>query len=392
MYPGAPQGGNDINNSQPPRWGPEMEHRYTFKKYSRDALMWIMATNVPQERHCATLILSLSGAARDLAEELGPEFIANGGPIPKVDQNGNVVMTQVNAVTYLMHHLQLRFGPLDEETRMKAVHEWNNFKRRPGEGISALLNRFEQTQRRAEHDAGIVQPYETTAYKLLQVLGFTDLQMVECLKPYGYKTPNTREQYVQMCQDLRRHLRLLEHHPGNIGQYLNGPTFYVNQDNQYQQQDMQMQTYFAGDPAMQTTSYSSFYDSPPQYGNTAQAYTVQADESSMETSSCTSSDYGPEFDPIADEQGNVVTPTIEKAESNPAYGEQVFLQYTRFKKAWRRFAHKPTRRFRRFCKRKGKGRGKILRSFLSDSTNEDMDSFFQRNFNKRYHGKSSGKG
>ena len=194
-----------------------------------------------------------------------------------------------------------------------------------------------------------------------------------------------------MCQDLRRHLRLLEHHPGNIGQYLNGPTFYVNQDSQYQQQDMQMQTYFAGDPAMQTTSYSSFYDSPPQYGNTAQAYTVQADESSMEASSCTSSDYGPEFDPIADDQGNVVTPTIEKAESNPAYGEQVFLQYTRFKKAWRRFEHKPTRRFRRFCKRKGKARGKSLRSFLSSSTNKDMDSFFQRNFNKRYQGKPSGK-
>ena len=121
-----------------------------------------------------------------------------------------------------------------------------------------------------------------------------------------------------MCQDLRRQLRLLEHHPGNIGQYLNGPTFYVDQDNQ---QPQAIQNYYADNQAVQTTSYSSFYDSPSQPSNIAQAYTVQADESSMETSSCTSSDYGPDFDPIADEQGNIVTPTIDKSESNPAYGE-----------------------------------------------------------------------
>ena len=136
-------------------------------------------------RHSATIILRLTGAAKDLAEELGPDNIANGGQIPRMDAQGNVTMEHANAVTYLMHHLQTRFGPLDEETRLKAVHEWNSFKRRPGESISATLTRFEQTQRRAEHDAGLVQPYETTSYKLLQVLGFNDKEMVEYLKPYG---------------------------------------------------------------------------------------------------------------------------------------------------------------------------------------------------------------
>ena len=108
MYPGSQQGGQDINNNQPPQWGPEMESRYPFTKYSRDALLWIMATSIPHERHCASLILRLTGAAKDLAEEQGPEFIANGGLIPKFDAQGNVVMEQANAVTYLMHHLQAR--------------------------------------------------------------------------------------------------------------------------------------------------------------------------------------------------------------------------------------------------------------------------------------------
>ena len=104
-----------------------MEGRFPFKKYSREILLWIMATPIPQERHCATIVLRLTGAAKDLAEELGPEYIARGGLIPKLDAQNQVVMEQANAVTYLMHHLQNRFGPLDEETRMKAVHEWNIF-------------------------------------------------------------------------------------------------------------------------------------------------------------------------------------------------------------------------------------------------------------------------
>ena len=178
-------------------------------------------------RDCATIVLRLTGAAKDLAEELTPEQLQSGGSIPAVDDNGNRTTRQVNAVTYLMHQLQTRFGPLDEETRLKAVHEWNTFRRRPNESISATLTRFEQTQMRAEHDAGLVQPYETTSYKLLQILGFTDKETIEIIKPFGYRMPNTREEYTNMCLDIRRQLRLTERHPGNIGQYLRGPSFYV---------------------------------------------------------------------------------------------------------------------------------------------------------------------
>ena len=92
MYPGSNQGGTDANSQQPPSWGPEMESRYTFKKYSKDILLWIMATNIPQERHSATIILRLTGAAKDLAEDLGPDRIANGGTLPLSLPDGQVVM------------------------------------------------------------------------------------------------------------------------------------------------------------------------------------------------------------------------------------------------------------------------------------------------------------
>ena len=63
MYPGAPSGGSDATVKTPPSWGPEQERRYPFKKYTKDLLLWLMATDVPQERHCATIVLRLTGAA-----------------------------------------------------------------------------------------------------------------------------------------------------------------------------------------------------------------------------------------------------------------------------------------------------------------------------------------
>ena len=271
MYPGAPSGGSDATVKTPPSWGPEQERRYPFKKYTKDLLLWLMATDVPQERHCATIVLRLTGAAKELAEEPSPLQLQNGGLIPAVDNMGNATTEHVNAVTYLMHQLHSRFGPLDEEIRLKAVHEWNNFRRRPGETISATLTRFEQIQQRAEHDAGVVQPYETTAYKLLQVLGFSEKEIIEYIKPFGYRMPNSREEYSRMCLDIRRQLRLTEHQPGNIGSYLNGSHFFIDES----------------DPTATSSSYynnalgeqSSFYqaDQQPSGITTTQSYYGEAD-------------------------------------------------------------------------------------------------------------------
>lgn len=342
-----------------------------------------MATDVPPERHCATIVLRLTGAAKDLAEELTPANLQNGGLIPAVDNMGNVTQEQVNAVTYLMHQLQTRFGPLDEETRLKAVHEWNTFRRRPNESISATLTRFEQTQMRAEHDAGIVQPYETTSYKLLQTLGFNDKEIIEYIKPFGYKMPNTREEYSSMCLDIRRQLRLIEHHPGNIGSYLRGPSFFVDNSDPATSSATQSSNYYSDASNHQT----SFYQADPYSNYTSYSYNVHEEDSSVETSSCTSSDQGEEQ--LLDDNGTLNFDPIPS--SDPAYGEKVYMAYTRARKAWRRFSQKPIRKVRRFFKRKGKGRGKQLRHYLASTDEPDIQAFFQR-FNRQYNGKSSGKG
>jgi hypothetical protein len=90
-----------------------------------------------------------------------------------------------------------------------------------------------------------------------------------------------------------------------------------------------------------------------------------------------------------DQQGNFTIDPIHKDDAN--LGEKLYLAYTRTKKAWRRFTYKPVRKFRRFLKRKGKGRGKGLRNYLWTTSDADMQSFFQQH-KKPYYGRSSGKG
>ena len=183
--------------------------------------------------------------------------------------------------------------------------------------------------------------------------------------------------------DIRWQLRLLEQHPGNIGSYLHGPTFYVEGE-QGANSSASTQVYYAGNTEQQQ---SSFYSPTSSSHSTAQAYNVNVDESSVETSSCTSSDHGEE--PLDDQQGNFTIEPIHKDDAN--LGEKLYLAYTRTKKAWRRYTNKPVRKFRRFLKYKGKGRGKQVRQYLATTSDEEVQSFFQKH-HKPYYGRSSGKG
>ena len=170
----------------------------------------------------------------------------------------------------------------------------------------------------------------------------------DSIRPFGYRMPSTREEYARMCLDIRRQLRLTEHQPGNIGSYLRGSHFLVEESNP----DAATSNYFAdasqyhGQPEQQQFQQSSFYQSTPN-ATTAQAFYGEEEGSSMETSSCTSSDHGEEQ--LHDDNGNL---TVEPIPLNdPAYGEKIYMAYTRTKKAWRRFSNKPVRRVRRFFKR-----------------------------------------
>ena len=100
-------------------------------------------------------LLQLGGAARELARSLTPNEVFNGGQI-------NGVM--LDPVSYLLHGLQQRFAPLDEENRLRAAQDLLSFTRSlHNETVDTLLSRFEITRQRAQAEGGGHMPVKNSS-------------------------------------------------------------------------------------------------------------------------------------------------------------------------------------------------------------------------------------
>ena len=88
-----------------------MEATYSFRHYSQDTLVWCITSDLQPHQQCAAIIQRLGGADRELARQMTPAEMINGGLV-----EGN----PVDPVTLLFHGLHQRFAPLQEETRLSA--------------------------------------------------------------------------------------------------------------------------------------------------------------------------------------------------------------------------------------------------------------------------------
>ena len=84
-----------------------------------------MLTDLQPHQQCASVIMRLGGAARDVCRELSQNEILFGGVM-----NGQ----QLDPISYLVRGLQARFAKFTEETRLAALMEYLAFNRLPGEG------------------------------------------------------------------------------------------------------------------------------------------------------------------------------------------------------------------------------------------------------------------
>ena len=96
-----------------------MEREYPFRQFARDLLSWFCATDLQPHQQAAVTVLNLGGAARDLTRELNPLEMLQGGAIPPAQPGGQPVL--LDAMSFLMCHLQERFAPLGEATMLSAA-------------------------------------------------------------------------------------------------------------------------------------------------------------------------------------------------------------------------------------------------------------------------------
>ena len=362
MFPGV-QGSHSTR--QPPRWDPSMEQSLPFRTWVQDLMLWTICTDLEPHQQCAAIISQLGGAARELARNITPQEVYNGGVI-----NG----VRLDPVSFLLHGLQVRFAPLDEETRLRATQDMLAFTRRAGETIDALISRFELTRARARTEGGGTLGVETAALLLLRACGVNTQQFQVLTQPFGLRLPSTEAELAQMCHHLRRMGHIVERHPQSIASGLRGP-------------QASQQAFVAEADTGSSAGGDMWSSEAPSFnmgqwsagGETDWAFAaVNVGDGGSDTDSATSSDDDAPMD-VGDLRGM----------TNAQADEYLFGEYQNAKRRWRRFTGKPVRALRKVVKRKGKGKGKGRHSYLNLSDALQQSAYFK---GKGKGGRSSGKG
>ena len=334
----APSGQGTLRD--PPSWSPEMESRsrnpYTFENYTRDLMMWSLATNLRPHQQAAAVVLRLGGTARDVVRELTPIELTQGGIV-----NG----VQLDPLAYLMHGLQTRYAPLSEETALRAVSELTAFTRRGSETTDALLSRFHTTVHLARSRGQLTIPPLALSWILIRAVGVSHMQMTHLLAPLRGRLPESEEQLNELVHYIRRMGHILEHRPGNIASAASGrsSTPYTR-------------TYFSGGPAGSAPTFAALAGEEPYATEDGPSWTDHNSGHSVEAYPAVDFDSGTDSDTSSDD-GAVDIDYSDIAGMTPEQAdEHIYWQYAQAKKRWRRHSEKPVRRVRRFVRRKG-GKG-----------------------------------
>ena len=134
-------------SKSPPPWGPEYEASYPFRRWVKDIITWSLATDTLVTRQAHQVVLSLSGVARALAQEIPVQQLTDGGLVDLGDNNGP---QQINGLAYLLHRLSQRFHDSEIETSIRAISEIMSFQRLNWESVDEAIIRFDILTYRSE--------------------------------------------------------------------------------------------------------------------------------------------------------------------------------------------------------------------------------------------------
>ena len=123
----------------------------------------------------------------------------------------------LDPLSYLIHGLSSRFGPLDDEVRLRSAQDLLSFSRRTGESTDTVLSRFDIVRQRARADGGgATVSTETAALILLRAVGANHTQFQQLTQPFGYWLPSTEQEFLHMTSAIRRLGHIVESHRDNI--------------------------------------------------------------------------------------------------------------------------------------------------------------------------------
>ena len=350
----------------PPAWSVERASHYSLRAWTSDLVLWAGATDLEPHRLGPIAALQISGSAKELVREIGPDMLANGMVDPQTGQH-------ISGLMVLVRTLAQRYAPLDAEVSTRSVSEFLNFQILPGESIDAVLVRFDVLRSRATLRGGL----GINSWLLLKALGLSADFWDRLLQPLGGNLPTDENQLQQLIERIRRQGHLFEggmrtpahtQHQGGTGDpgaYADFPTFNApNSPYEAHTHSNPFGTASAGQGCpgfgsgfgLESVGMQSLRGSSSGQG----AYATQGSDQcpACETffmdediSSATSTDDG-ELDLTA--ASSEAFPSVEVdagMHDDNAMGNSLHHAYLLAKKRWRRFTGRPPRRYRKYHNR-----------------------------------------
>ena len=195
----------------PPAWSVERNQHYSLRSWISDLIMWSTATDVEPQRMGPIAALQVSGSAKELVREIPPDQLANGGVDP-------VTGNQITGLMMLVQTLARRYMPLEQEMSTRAISDFMNFDRIPGESIDALLVRFDVLRARAQQRGGFGINHGGLSWILLRSLRLNAEQTDRLLQFIGGALPHNDAEMGMLIERIRRQGHLFEgglRHPGH---------------------------------------------------------------------------------------------------------------------------------------------------------------------------------
>ena len=187
----------------PPAWSVERNQHYSLRSWISDLIMRSTATDVEPQRMGPIAALQVTGSAKELVREIPPDQLANGGVDPV---NGN----QVTGLMMLVQTLARRYLPLEQEQSTRAISDFMNFDRIPGESVDALLVRFDVLRARAQQRGGFGINHGGLAWILLRSLRTNAEQTDRLLQFIGGALPHNDVEMGMLVERIRRQGHLFE--------------------------------------------------------------------------------------------------------------------------------------------------------------------------------------
>ena len=353
----------------PPAWSVERNQHYSLRSWISDLIMWSTATDVEPQRMGPIAALQVSGSAKELVREIPPDQLANGGVDP-------VTGNQITGLMMLVQTLARRYMPLEQEMSTRAISDFMNFDRIPGESIDALLVRFDVLRARAQQRGGFGINHGGLSWILLRSLRLNAEQTDRLLQFIGGALPHNDAEMGMLIERIRRQGHLFEgglRHPGHQAG-VGDPGNYHAQQNAY--------SYFptfgtapdpnasafgsscAGFPPANAAregmaglhaqgTYASGFDADMERmaGNVGVGDDGQCSHCGLyfeddDMSSATESDTG-SYDADAAAYATVEVDGQTRHDDD-ARANALYQDYVMARRRWRRYTGKPPRRYRRF--------------------------------------------